>query len=75
MTKTRALCDTCGDRPRMHASTLCRPCRQAQRQAYWKNRDDGRDYPEHIIEAKFWRAVWLKNPAKAQRLLQARRAA
>lgn len=52
---------SCGAKA-MHASTYCRPCKQAARKAYWRNRDDGRDYPEALIEAKYQAARLAKRP-------------
>lgn len=50
----------------------CQKCRQAGSYIAARVRDD---YPLHIIEARYIRAVWASNPAKAQRLLAQMRAA
>lgn len=68
-------CVVCRDRPALRCSDHCRLCRAEQRKAYWKQRYEDRDYAPHIIEAKYIRAVWASNPAKAQRLLAQMRAA
>jgi hypothetical protein len=51
--------------------------RALRREQYWAEKAARKvsDYPPHIIELKYIRAIWATNPAKAQRLLRARQEA
>ena len=54
------LCPQCQVRPspRLYAGrpVPCRACIRRQRLAYWKDRDDGKDFTPAQIEARYQRA-------------------
>jgi hypothetical protein len=64
----RRTCLTCPSRV-LSKSPHCYACRQLLRREAWRlSKERQRDFTPAQIRDRYIRAVWLKNPAKAQRL-------